>query len=136
MPAIEALGYAGVLQVASFHPQFSSPDTAADDVTNATNRSPYPPCICCARRASTGRGGLPGAESIYEANMRTLRALGRKVGRACRRSAASDAGESDGREPLRPSPAAGSGRRLALMTRRGLRRAVTCRSPVNCVAGT
>ena len=31
-----------MLQVASFHPQYQFAGTAADDVTNATNRSPYP----------------------------------------------------------------------------------------------
>src|SRR5512134_2396149 len=36
--APEALGYAGVLQVASFHPQYQFAGAAADDVTNATNR--------------------------------------------------------------------------------------------------
>ena len=36
------LGYEGVLQVASFHPQYRFADTEPDDVTNCTNRSPYP----------------------------------------------------------------------------------------------
>ncbi len=40
--AVEALGYDGVLQVASFHPDYRFEGTEADDVTNATNRSPYP----------------------------------------------------------------------------------------------
>ena len=39
---LETLGYAGVLQVASFHPQYRFRGTTADDVANATNRSPYP----------------------------------------------------------------------------------------------
>ena len=32
----------GVLQVASFHPQYQFDGTTPDDVTNATNRSPWP----------------------------------------------------------------------------------------------
>ena len=32
----------GILQVASFHPQFQFEDTEPDDITNYTNRSPYP----------------------------------------------------------------------------------------------
>jgi hypothetical protein len=32
----------GVLQVASFHPQYAFADTDADDITNCTNRAPFP----------------------------------------------------------------------------------------------
>src|SRR5258706_2276374 len=39
---VRALGLEGVLQVASFHPHYRFEGTAGDDVTNATNRSPYP----------------------------------------------------------------------------------------------
>ena len=39
---VEELGYSGILQVASFHPQFQFADTHINDVSNATNRSPYP----------------------------------------------------------------------------------------------
>ena len=40
--AIEDLGLAGVLQVASFHPDYRFEGTAHDDVGNLSNRSPYP----------------------------------------------------------------------------------------------
>src|SRR5687768_10409216 len=40
--ALQALGLEGTLQVASFHPQYQFADTDADDITNYTNRSPYP----------------------------------------------------------------------------------------------
>jgi len=40
--ALEALGATGVLQVASFHPQYQFEGTSPDDVGNASNRSPYP----------------------------------------------------------------------------------------------
>ncbi len=39
---IEDRGYEGVIQVASFHPFYQFADTPAEDVTNYTNRSPYP----------------------------------------------------------------------------------------------
>lgn len=32
----------GVLQIASFHPDYQFADTAADDVSNYTNRAPFP----------------------------------------------------------------------------------------------
>ncbi len=71
------LGYEGVLQVASFHPRFQFAGTDADDVTNATNRSPYP-TLHLLREASIDRAvaAFPEAEAIFEANMRTLEALG------------------------------------------------------------
>ena len=75
--AVEELGYAGVLQVASFHPQYQFAGTAADDVTNATNRSPYP-TLHLLREESIDRAvaAFPEANAIYEHNIRTLQALG------------------------------------------------------------
>ncbi|NEK92280.1 MAG: DUF1415 domain-containing protein, partial [Xanthomonas euvesicatoria] len=40
--AVEALDLGGVLQVASFHPDYQFAGAAVDDVANFTNRSPYP----------------------------------------------------------------------------------------------
>lgn len=100
--ALEALGYAGVLQVASFHPQYQFAGTAADDVTNATNRSPYP-TLHLLREESIDRAvvAFPEAESIYERNIRTLQALGAQGWAAlqerCRRDAA-DAKDEDRRD--------------------------------------
>jgi hypothetical protein len=75
--ALEALGYAGVLQVASFHPQYQFAGTAADDVTNATNRSPYP-TLHLLREESIDRAvaAFPEAKTIYERNIVALQALG------------------------------------------------------------
>ncbi|MES2818349.1 MAG: DUF1415 domain-containing protein [Pseudomonadota bacterium] len=75
--AVEELGYEGVLQVASFHPQFQFADTRADDVGNATNRSPYP-TLHLLREASIDRAvaAFPEAEVIFEANIQTLEKLG------------------------------------------------------------
>jgi hypothetical protein len=75
--ALEDLGYEGVLQVASFHPQFQFAGTEADDVTNATNRAPYP-TLHLLREASVDRAveAFPEADAIFEANIRTLEDLG------------------------------------------------------------
>ena len=76
---VEALGLEGVLQVASFHPQFQFADTEPGDVTNATNQSPYP-TLHLLREESIDRAveAFPEAESIYEANIETLQRLGRE----------------------------------------------------------
>jgi len=75
--ALEDLGYEGVLQVASFHPRFQFEGTEPDDVTNATNRSPYP-TLHLLREESVDRAvaAFPEAEAIYEKNIRTLEELG------------------------------------------------------------
>ena len=75
--ALAQLGYEGMLQVASFHPQFQFAGTDASDVTNATNRSPYP-TLHLLREASVDRAvaAFPQADVIYENNIRTLEALG------------------------------------------------------------
>jgi hypothetical protein len=75
--AVEDLELDGVIQVASFHPQFQFADTDPDDVTNATNRSPYP-TLHLLREASVDRAvaAFPEAEAIFERNMETLEKLG------------------------------------------------------------
>lgn len=75
--AIEALGLEGVLQVASFHPDYRFEGTAEDDIENCTNRSPYP-VLHLLREASIDRAvaAFPEAETIFEANQARLRALG------------------------------------------------------------
>ena len=75
--AVEALGYAGVFQVASFHPQYQFEGTAADDVTNFSNRSPYP-TLHLLREDSVERAvrAFPEADSIYLRNVETLRRIG------------------------------------------------------------
>jgi len=74
---LEQMGLDGTLQIASFHPQYQFAGTHADDIENATNRSPYP-TLHLLREASIDRAvaAFPKAEAIYEANQRTLRALG------------------------------------------------------------
>lgn len=67
----------GVLQIAPFHPRFQFAGTAEGDITNASNRSPYP-TLHLIREASIDRAvdAFPEAETIYEANMATLERLG------------------------------------------------------------
>ncbi len=75
--AVAELGLEGVLQVASFHPQYAFADSDADDVANATNRSPYP-TLHLLREASIDRAveAFPEAEAIFDANIETMRRLG------------------------------------------------------------
>jgi uncharacterized protein len=75
--AVEALGYSGVLQVASFHPHYQFEGTEPDDVSNATNRSPYP-TLHLLREASVQRAveAFGDTDEIYRKNIRTLQTLG------------------------------------------------------------
>lgn len=75
--ALRSLGLEGVLQIASFHPQFQFAGTAADDITNYTNRAPYP-ILHLLREDSIDSAveAFPQAEQIFEKNMQTLEALG------------------------------------------------------------
>ncbi|MBN8505074.1 MAG: DUF1415 domain-containing protein [Burkholderiales bacterium] len=74
---VEELGLAGELQVASFHPQYQFEGTKADDITNYSNRSPYP-TLHLLRESSIDRAveAFPEAERIFEANIETLQRLG------------------------------------------------------------
>ncbi len=76
--AIEELELDGVIQVASFHPQYQFADTKVDDVTNYTNRSPYPTLHLLREESVTQALQMfPGAIGIYERNIATLRKLGK-----------------------------------------------------------
>jgi len=70
-------GFDGVFQLASFHPQFQFAGTESGDITNATNRAPYP-TLHLLREASVSRAveAFPEAEAIFERNIETLEALG------------------------------------------------------------
>lgn len=74
---VAEMGLEGVLQVASFHPQFQFAGEPADDIGHFTNRSPYP-TLHLLREDSIERAveAFPQAESIYERNIQTLRELG------------------------------------------------------------
>ena len=74
---VEELQLDGILQVASFHPQFQFENTEADDITNYTNRSPYP-TLHLLREDSVARAveAFPEAADIFERNIDRLQALG------------------------------------------------------------
>ncbi|MDR5751776.1 MULTISPECIES: DUF1415 domain-containing protein [unclassified Caballeronia] len=74
---LKQMGLAGVLQIASFHPDYRFEGSSADDIENYTNRAPYP-IFHLLREASIERAAdaFPDAADIYERNMDTLRRLG------------------------------------------------------------
>lgn len=76
---LEDLELDGDIQIASFHPNYQFAGTAADDIENYTNRSPYP-LLHLLREESIERAvaAFPEAEMIFEKNMDTLRKLGRE----------------------------------------------------------
>ena len=73
------LGLEGVLQVASFHPQYQFAGSHPDDIENFTNRSPYP-TLHLLREDSVSRAvaAYPDPGVIVERNIDTLRTLGRE----------------------------------------------------------
>ena len=74
---VKQMGFAGELQIASFHPAYRFEGTEPDDIENYTNRAPYP-IFHVLREASIERAvdAFPDAADIYERNMETLRRLG------------------------------------------------------------
>ena len=76
--AVAELGLQGEIQIASFHPHYQFADTAPDDISNYTNRSPYP-TLHLLREASVTRAvaAFPEAEEIFEKNIATMTRLGR-----------------------------------------------------------
>lgn len=74
---VERLDLTGVIQVASFHPRYQFAGTSADDITNYTNRSPYP-ILHLLREASVDAAveAFPDAELIYQNNLDTMQRLG------------------------------------------------------------
>ncbi|MGH8032445.1 MAG: DUF1415 domain-containing protein [Luteimonas sp.] len=74
---VDALDLIGVLQVASFHPQYQFAGSAAEDVDNFTNRSPWP-TLHLLREDSVSRAvaAFPDPDAIVDRNIATLRRLG------------------------------------------------------------
>ena len=74
---IEELGLDGRIQVASFHPHYQFAGTTPDDISNYSNRSPYP-TLHLLREASIDKAvaAFPKAEAIFETNIATLEKLG------------------------------------------------------------
>ncbi|GAB1406905.1 DUF1415 domain-containing protein [Thermomonas brevis] len=74
---VEAMDLDGVLQVASFHPDYQFADTEPDDAGNLTNRAPHP-VLHLLREASIDRAveAYPQPDAIIERNIATMRELG------------------------------------------------------------
>lgn len=80
---LDALGLEGVLQIATFHPDYQFADSPADAIENYTNRSPYP-ILHLLREDSVSRAvdAMQDPDEIYRANIERLRALGKAGWRA------------------------------------------------------
>jgi len=76
---LAAMDLEGVIQVASFHPDYRFAGTAADDLDNCTNRSPHP-MLHLLREDSVARAvaAFPDPDAIVSRNLETLRRLGRE----------------------------------------------------------
>ena len=74
---VEELALDGVLQVASFHPDYQFAGSAPDDIENFTNRAPYP-ILHLLREDSVARAvaAFPDPDAIVERNIETLRGVG------------------------------------------------------------
>ena len=101
--ALAGLRLRGVIQVASFHPQYRFVGTEADDLGNATNRSPYP-TLHLIREASIERAvaAWPDTDAIWQANLVTLQGLGAAGWAALQQQCRADAAAA----APRPSPEA------------------------------
>ncbi|MFT4197423.1 MAG: DUF1415 domain-containing protein [Pseudoxanthomonas sp.] len=75
--AVAALDLEGVLQVASFHPQYRFAGSGPDDIDNFTNRAPYP-TLHLLREDSIERAvaAFPDPDVIVQRNIDTLERLG------------------------------------------------------------
>ena len=74
---LEAQGYAGTYQLASFHPDYCFEGADEEDAANYTNRSPWP-LLHLLREAGLERAleHYPDPEAIPERNVAAMRALG------------------------------------------------------------
>ena len=74
---LDELDLMGVLQIASFHPHYQFAGTTEDDVTNCTNRSPFP-MLHLLREESLDKAtaALPDANVIVDRNLNTMITLG------------------------------------------------------------
>ncbi len=74
---LDELDLMGVLQIASLHPNYRFAGTTEEDVTNGTNRSPFP-MLHLLREASldNATSALPDANVIVNRNLETMTSLG------------------------------------------------------------
>ena len=76
---VDEHGLEGVVQLASFHPQFQFDGTEPDDISNYTNRAPFA-ILHLLREDSVERAveAFPQADAIFQVNIATLEKLGNK----------------------------------------------------------
>ena len=74
---VDEHGLEGVIQLASFHPQFQFDGTEVDDISNYTNRAPFA-TLHLLREESVERAveAFPQADAIFDTNIATLEKLG------------------------------------------------------------
>lgn len=67
----------GIVQIAPFHPNFQFEGTEADDISNYTNRSPYP-TLHLIREDSIAKAteAFPDASAIFDRNIALLEKMG------------------------------------------------------------
>lgn len=70
-------GLEGIVQIAPFHPDFQFEGTDSDDISNYTNRSPYP-TLHLIREDSIAKAAqaFPDASAIFERNIALLEKMG------------------------------------------------------------
>jgi hypothetical protein len=75
---LAGMGLEGEIQIASFHPDYQFSGTQRDDVSNYTNRSPFP-ILHLLREDSIDRAvaSVPDTDAIYKRNIATLKQLGK-----------------------------------------------------------
>jgi len=91
---LEQLGFSGMFQLASFHPDYCFAGEPVDDPANLTNRSPYP-MLHLLREASISSVLDAGADTdaIVNRNMQLLRGMSVQMLEQLHRSAQSDAAD-------------------------------------------
>jgi hypothetical protein len=74
---LEDLNYSGIYQLASFHPAYLFEDSTEDDVSNFTNRSPYP-MLHIIREHSLEKAiaSYPDIEDVPVNNIKKLQEIG------------------------------------------------------------
>ena len=75
--AVEDMQLDGELQVASFHPDYQFAETDINDISNFTNRSPYPILhLLCEESIERAVESFPEASEIFDKNIETMAKLG------------------------------------------------------------
>ncbi len=81
--ALQVVDLIGILQVASLHPAYQFADTESNDISNFSNRSPYPTLhILREESVDAAVAAFPETEQIFEKNIQTLENLGHEGWRA------------------------------------------------------